>query len=385
MGTSQKSFETINDDIHIDSKLAAKLMEVSKNQRHLEDQESYTNVAGYSLQFLGCHHFRQWNEEIDEDEDVRLLTKRLVLFRLVPFGQCANYPLNDDKLGTMVDNSKQYFGSYKEFGEYVVDLNTFVELYFNAIEEQNEDRCAAYNDECTNDCASSIGNDASYYVCLKNCFLDKGVTNCMQFLGYDDADDDGEEIIDAADYVYCAEFDWATDDDSNDAFYYGPYCAAQGGQIRMSLFTDDTCTTEVSCNSGKGATCYEEKTYSVLPYSNDGIVQDTCVPCSTDYINLEGGGTLDEQTDFGYTRSVCSSLYTDAGRCETHFGSANDESSCAYIAGIKIIAEEGSPESIYKRPSITANISICVLTVASSFLVMHVFYLKSILGGVDVK
>ena len=43
-------------------------MKVSKNQCHLKNQESYTKIAGYSLHFLGCHHFRQWNEEIDEDE-----------------------------------------------------------------------------------------------------------------------------------------------------------------------------------------------------------------------------------------------------------------------------------------------------------------------------
>ena len=58
--------------------------------RFLEDT---SRLAKYSIQFQGCHHLRHWNKDADDgdDEDVRVMTKRLVRFRLVPFEHCKSY------------------------------------------------------------------------------------------------------------------------------------------------------------------------------------------------------------------------------------------------------------------------------------------------------
>merc|ERR1719464_2175798 len=58
---------------------------VLSKARRLEQDENeeidYTWVAGMSLKFQGCYNTQQWNEEANDEEDLRITTQRLVRFR----------------------------------------------------------------------------------------------------------------------------------------------------------------------------------------------------------------------------------------------------------------------------------------------------------------
>jgi hypothetical protein len=78
--------------------------------RWLNEQDNnadYSYIAEYSIKFQGCHHVQQWNDNVDEDSDVRIMTKRLARFRLCPSDQCSN------------DKSS---GCSSKYGDYVVDV-----------------------------------------------------------------------------------------------------------------------------------------------------------------------------------------------------------------------------------------------------------------------
>ena len=83
---------------------------LQKAQRVLNNNENnadYSYIAEYSIKFQGCHHVQQWNDNIDEDNDVRIMTKRLARFRLCPTDQCSN------------DKSS---GCTTKYGDYIVDV-----------------------------------------------------------------------------------------------------------------------------------------------------------------------------------------------------------------------------------------------------------------------
>ena len=84
---------------------------LQKAQRELNENDNgsadYSYIAEYSIKFQGCHHVQQWNDNVDEENDVRIMTKRLARFRLCPTDQCSN------------DKSS---GCTSKYGDYIVDV-----------------------------------------------------------------------------------------------------------------------------------------------------------------------------------------------------------------------------------------------------------------------
>lgn len=89
---------------------------LQKAQRVLNGNENnnnadYSYIAEYSIKFQGCHHVQQWNDNVDEENDVRIMTKRLARFRLCPTDQCSN------------DKSS---GCTTKYGDYIVDVRVLL-------------------------------------------------------------------------------------------------------------------------------------------------------------------------------------------------------------------------------------------------------------------
>lgn len=380
--------DAINDEFMSVSELMEIPTSISSELRGLEDINDDTSyISSYSIQFQGCHHIQQWNHEAEDDEDVRLLTKRLVRFRLVPYDQCTDYPpwaKHGDKITQYVDNARIAIGSLKNFGEYIVDLETFVEAYLESAAEEMQARCLNAQDYCEGEYGCGSDDDYSMFVCLSNCYDSKNLSNCLKKNG----SDDDTNNIDAKDYAQCSKLG---DVDNNGVqYYYGPYCAKQGGEIRFSVFTDDSCTMLSKCHDGKGATCFAKDTGIILPYSQENVVKESCIPCTEDYLNLEeeiskelkaGNSHMDlTNYDFGYPRNVCYTLYGYSGKCEKYMTSGvSNNSSCSYIGGIKVLTEEGTPKSRNVTRSFAADVTMGTFTIGISFLVMYVYYLKHVL------
>lgn len=341
----------------------------------------YSHISTYSVQFQGCHHIQQWNDNAD-DEDVRLQTKRLARFRLVPFQKCdVVSPWASSKA---IRDASRFFGN-TEYGEYIVDLNTFVAAYLEAKKEEDENLCADYKSTCQSKCADDDAyyndGDDYYNSCVEKCYLGYGCS------GYNDDDNS----LSMYDYAGCAQFDFSSDDDADDGaavdYYFGPSCANQGGEIRMNLFTDDTCTTLAQCGVDghtRGAKCYTRTTGYILPGTKESIIEDPCLPCTENYVSLEesinGKGKVDyDSFDFGNPRDVCSNLYELSGKCEKNMKNGEYNNACTYLEGIQIgVTNEGFAVAV--RRSIIADTALFTMVVASAVMGMYVYFMKGVLS-----
>jgi len=370
---------TANDQFDLTGGGIAKLLQIahpvdgSSSSRLLEDYYADSDsLSKYSIQFQGCHHIQQWNEDAEEDEDVKISTTRLVRFRLVPYQQCS--VVSPWASFTSVQALRNSLGGV-DYGEYIVDLNSFVVSYMEAKEE-----------EC----------DADAY--------------CSSL--FYSGDDDAGNAIQVADYAQCAQIDFgygnddAGDDgddaggdngDNNQAFYYGPYCASQGGEIRFNLFEDDSCTTVSTCgnkygssSNSRGSACYTKKTGEILPFTQSSIITDPCISCSQNYADLIADEALEESEidfsdyDFGYARDVCSYTYKKSGKCETYMVDGQYEGACTYIAGIRMgVSSEGFAVAV--RRSLPADAVMGTMVIVSTFIGMYVYYLKHLLDSPAYK
>lgn len=373
--------------------------------RALEDYDASINqhIAQYSIQFQGCHHIQQWNSDEYYDEEIRVLTKRLVRFRLVPYGTCRKVPAWASYLETF----KSTVGKFDDFGEYIIDLNTFVYSYLTALSESagagDGVHCDDYGEACEQACENDDGADDD---CMNSCYQ---FYSCYtDDAAVDDADEEEEERMDAMDYTQCTKLDdyEQYDDDDNDQgdedeeekeYYVGPYCAYHGAEIRMGLFSDDTCSTMAKCDGGssRGASCYESTTGVALPYADKNIVQDACITCSNNYIALdtlerqrEAAAEADEEFEveyeYGYTRGVCGYLYDTSGKCESHMSEGYQyENACEYIEGIKIaVSEDGVVMGVVR--SSTVDYALLGLAVSTLVLGMYLYYLSYVFNSPEL-
>ena len=116
--------------------------------RRLEQEDQWDQqadwVANYSVKFQGCHHIKQWNDEADGEEDVKIETKRLIRFRLCPSETCS---------------ATKAAGCTSGFGEYIIDMDTFMEAYFEAKRENMEYECEHHLNYNCGGCENDNGDD----------------------------------------------------------------------------------------------------------------------------------------------------------------------------------------------------------------------------------
>lgn len=337
-----------------------------------EEYDATQHISSYSIQFQGCHHIQQWNNQDYYDDDIRIKTKRLVRFRLVPYDQCRTLP----PWSSVFETAQQSVGKYKDYGEYIVDLNTFVDAYVQAKVEENEALCGNCQDGCYYAGGDDDASSSQYSSCMSACYQENG------------CDENVEQVLD---YTECAAYDnyvgddYAGDDADEREYYFGPYCAHQGGEIRMNLFSDETCSTLVKCNGGRtqGHNCYRQKYGKELPFTKKSIVQDACYACSSNYRDLESyedGDINYENYDFGYARDVCENVYTPSGKCEAYMSKGTGvDNACSYISSLRIgVTNDGYAVGI--KRSLAADAAMSVLAIGTVVIGMYIYYLKHLLG-----
>lgn len=340
-------------DIGANSKLGRKLLSraVSEDGRQLDDQ-GYSFLGEYAIKFQGCHHVQQWNDDADEEEDVRIMTKRLARFRLCPIDQC---------------NNEKSVGCTSKYGDYVVDLDTFLQSYLEALEEDEDELCDQVYQDCYITCASAEEGEEDD--CNYSCHEAYDATFC---LGQDNDND-----FEARQYAECQQFDFPDDNRRlEDAYeeveyYLGAYCADQGGEVRLGVFSDDTCTTFVS----NGYSMFYSAMGFNLPYSSNSLISSRCFDCSH----------YDDNGDYE-TKEVCEDVYEMSGKCETRMSiDYPNESSCNYIEGVKIIRQDGVIRTSTTRKSKAAAVAIGLFMTLSVLLGGYVFYLRTKLARAQIN
>jgi hypothetical protein len=320
------------DTLAADSKAAQELIASSRSLEDYTTDPSF--LTTYSIKFQDCHHVTQWNGEDDDDEDVKIITRRLVRYRLCPSYSCKD---------------KRSSGCTSKYGDFLVDLNTFMSYYLEMMEDEAKD-CDYFQAQCEKQCSGSGDDDASN--CYESCYALSGCDN----------DDDG--IFNPLDYATCAAYDDVAGDDGEGS-YLGPVCSDDGSHIHLELFSDDTCNTLASCDSS----CYAQSNGYSIPFSSTSMISTNCVSCAEEDDDLYYYGSLREE---------CYDLYTDSGKCETRMAiDYPNESACTYIEGIKFIGDNGVIDSPSVRRSKTASVIIGISSGFTILLIVYVQYLST--------
>jgi hypothetical protein len=269
--------------------------------RHLGGDDNaevdYSWIADYSIKFQGCTHVSQWNAEQGGEEDVKIATKRLVRFRLCESSSCS------DESG---------YGCKTGYGDYVVDMNEFINAFLENKEATGEAACEAYKENCV---CENNGDDAyDEDACMASCYSEVGMDYCIK-------DENGIEV---KDYMECAQYNPPENKYYNrkleEAVYFlGPYCADQGGKIHLGLFTDDTCTDFADDLGYGGRTTFESISYGMtMPYASKSLIHGDCTKCMVEQEYYDNYAEVE-------INELCTNMYMNSGKCEENLSSLSKE------------------------------------------------------------
>ena len=225
------------------------------------------------------------------------------------------------------------------------------------MQDLQEQLCEQANQDCDDQC----GNDDD---CLGQCMDSYGLQ----------CDADGQNDFNVADYAQCAPLNVNNQNNrllednggqQQQMYYIGAYCANQGGEIRLGVFSDDTCTT-VSQN---GETYFVNNFRYQLPFADESMISTRCLAC----------GVQDNNGDGQYQAlDMCTGLYAESGKCETKMAvDYPNEASCSYIEGIKIVREDGVIRTNSVKKSKAAAVAIGLSLTLAVLLLAYVFYLRT--------
>jgi hypothetical protein len=223
-------------------------------------------------------------------------------------------------------------------------------------------------------------------ICEYDCYADAGLEiSCVDNNPYED-DENNDEEFEVERYMECENYE-APDDDNRrldedeeeQGWYIGPYCAEQGGSIFLGMFTDDACTEFADSNGGRDT--YESLSGGdELPYSAVSIIGPECVSC----LNMEDNDNDNDQADNDSVMESCQEIYEAAGKCEESLpeGMLDDPNTqaCNYIAGIKVIRQDGIITYMGTSKNGTATVFIVIFALATASLAFYVYYLRMRLG-----
>ncbi len=377
-------------------------LSILAGSRQLEDnrgggqngQQSYKWMANYSLKYLGCHNVKAFNFDVDSDEDVRIQTGRLVRYRLCQTKYCSKSSGN---------------GCSKGYGDYVVDIDTYVSAYVEAQRRQDEYECQNYmykHCSCSYESDDTFDDAYTREMCEYQCFAKSNKwAHCIESNPYYDDDYASSSHLYRNDlrdfegyFAGCSQFEPANNDrnlkDGNyydTSYYIGSYCADQGGKIYLGMFTDDTCTVFADKNAGR--TTYKKLTGGLeLPFSDYSMVRNDCVSCNErdkhhnqnqNNGNRNYGNYNNEQIRVS---DACKEVYAAAGKCETHMtsksssssssSSALNENGCYYIEGIRIVRKDGIIDTSLTRPNKVVSFFIFLFSVSFTLLGAFIYYLR---------
>lgn len=375
--------------IRAESKVGKNLL--SKARRLDGGNDDMSWATKYSLQFQKCATSTDYyggyfggNQDNNNDNNQRynyngVYEQRLVHFKLCPTDSCES--------------------GCSEGGDYVIDMNVFVQAYMEYKVEAQEAECEYVAENCY--CENANDDEA----CEAQCYKDAGIYS--QCVDQDNQNNNGqqgddfqvEEALecarldvdeDAANYYayqnggnnYNGNYNGNNNNQQEMEFFVGPYCSANGQSILLGMFMDEVC----SYPAPEGT--YENFNYgNALPYSSESIVSNECISCkqvdNDNNNNNNNNNGNDQYQNYNQNQEeaevleVCERLYEDAGKCESNlniYGMYPTTLACDFISGLKASGKTRIFSSLAEaKASVTPSV-LAGLFAASTVLLAGVAY-----------
>jgi hypothetical protein len=278
----------------------AKVTANSQLGRKLDEDEYVVDISGYSVKFEKCQFVKAYDDELaeEEDTDTVLGTERFVIFRLCPDNSCGTCNYN--------------------YGEYMIDLETYLEATVEYQQEIQEGMCEAceecgnWDDQANADQYNNERKLQNYSVDCDTCYEECSKIENMEENGY----------IDATNFLEC-QMIYDPEDDGKAALYAGPMCASQGAKIKIGVFTDEYCNALDSSKDvddylmdGDG---YQMKISHAL--LKTVYAEDSCVSCLVVEEEDDAERKLDDAEP--EVLEMCETLYEAGAKCEKTHGFDN--------------------------------------------------------------
>ena len=167
--------------------------------------------------------------------------------------------------------------------------------------------------ECNDASGKSCGAGYGDYIVGMNTFVQEYLEQKRDEIQADD----GFKIEELAE---CRQYNADKDSEYADGVYYvGPTCSADGTGVRVAMFSDEGCMTL------EETVTFEDISAGIsLPYSEGGLISESCESCYS--VNDNGEAGLNE---------MCMGLYEQAGKCEskmeTFHAAGKTETACEVI------------------------------------------------------
>jgi len=292
------------------------------------DEDYIPDISTYSLKFEQCQFVKAYDDEMADNEEAGtvLATKRFVVFKLCPTdSESCSY----------------------NYGEYLIDMETYLEAYVQYVQEQQEEFCKTCDEACEQEeeaeeeeAEEEDGgrrlDDANQYAnydcsCVETC---EAIEN-MEENGY----------IDATEFLECQ----AIVDDDDGQLFAGPYCSG-GEKIKIGVFSDENC---MYIDSGKSVDDYLVDGDGVAIKLSYGLLKETYnadAPVSCLVVEEEDENANDDEDEKEpEIVELCEQLYEEAAKCEKIHGFDNEyadyaeyenqyaqeETVCDFISAVK--------------------------------------------------
>jgi len=277
------------------SKLLAGATETENSQlgrgRQLEQAEPDLSI--YEVKFQQCQFVKAYDDELAQEEESKTVlgVKRFVVFRLCPANNCASCAY--------------------DFGEYIVDMDTYLEAATESLLEDREGMCGLCEEVCYADDDATKNAGADYVDC----------DSCVDYCAYFENMDDNGKYMES---YLMAECQQVYESDDGTEIYAGAICSNSGATIKIGAFSDQYCSqTKNSIN-------IENYLENGLAFDDDILAKvvdvDSCVSCIAQEWEIPEQNDQNDQNDEEEeveVNEMCQTLYEASAKCESKYGFDN--------------------------------------------------------------
>jgi hypothetical protein len=283
------------------SAYTSKLVAGARRLNDAEEEEYEVDISGYAVKFEKCQFVKSYSDDMAEDEEAGtvLATQRFVVFRLCPNNSCGSCNYN--------------------YGEYMVDLETYLEATIQYQQELQEEMCNQCDENCQQDEEEEEDGRRKLAVDCDSCVDECEKIENMEENGY----------VDATEFLECQQI-YEPEDDNAVGLWAGPMCASSGSKIKIGVFEDENCNNVDNSKNvddylvdGDG---YQIKLSHALLKT---VYSDTCISClvveeeEENEDEDEDDNQEEEEEQEPEVAEMCQQLYEGAAKCEKNHGFDN--------------------------------------------------------------